>query len=535
MHNWANGVSLPPPNELASQFNATFTRTLTAGAGATRAFSGVNAQWNVAGANGSPVLALFEVDINFYIDEPQYGVKSGLPPDVISVSVNTGSTPLSYSVSLQGSKFLFPISASLSKETLIAVNWVAVLQHLIDEGLVPAPVNGWSNSNALTTATFAGTEIANTANGEGGPMADLVVSDYEEGSVTITVDPAPVINSLSPSSAPADSPALNVTITGTGLVSGAGAYWTMNDHTTSLSTQFVDATTVTAQIPANLLTSPGTAQVAVANPSGYPAPSSVVGFTVTAAVAAPEIVPDGIISASAFGALTAVAPGSWIEIYGTNLAPDTREWRGTDFSGINAPTSLDGTSVSIGGQAAFVAYISPGQVNVQVPSTVGLGPQQVTVTNGSGTSSSYVLDVSATAPGLLAPGSFNIGGTQYVVALFPDNATYVLPVGTISGVNSRPAKPGDVIVLYGVGFGPVTPEISAGQLVDEGSTLTSNLQVLIGGTPSTLDYWGLAPGEIGLYQFNLVVPNVPAGGAVPFTFTLGGIAGTQKLYIPVQK
>lgn len=277
----------------------------------------------------------------------------------------------------------------------------------------------------------------------------------------------------------------------------------------------------------------GSVTITAAGATNSPETVSVT-LWVLPAVAAPEIVPDGIISASAFGALTAVAPGSWIEIYGTNLAPDTREWRGTNFSDSNAPTSLDGTSVSIGGQAAFVAFISSGQVNVQVPSTVGLGPQQVTVTNGNGTSSPYVLDVSATAPGLLAPPSFNIGGTQYVVALFPDNATYVLPVGAISGLTSRPAKPGDIIVLYGVSFGPVTPEISAGQLVDEGSTLTTDLQVSIGGTPSTLDYWGLAPGEIGLYQFNLVVPNVAAGDAVPLTFSLGGLAGTQTLYIPVQ-
>jgi uncharacterized protein (TIGR03437 family) len=173
-------------------------------------------------------------------------------------------------------------------------------------------------------------------------------------------------------------------------------------------------------------------------------------------------------------------------------------------------------------------------VNVQVPSTVSVGPQQVTVTNGNGTSSAYPLDVSAAAPGLLAPESFSVGGTQYVVALFPDNATYVLPVGAITGVPSRPAKPGYVIVLYGVGFGPVTPDISAGQLVDEGSTLTSKLQVSIGGTPCTLEYGGLAPAEIGLYQCNLVVPNVAPGDAVPLTFSLGGLAGTQTLYIPVQ-
>jgi uncharacterized protein (TIGR03437 family) len=277
------------------------------------------------------------------------------------------------------------------------------------------------------------------------------------------------------------------------------------------------------------------ASITIAAAGAANSPQTIsVGLWVIPVLVAPQIVPNGIISASAFGALTSVAPGSWIEIYGTNLAPDARSWRSTDFNGMKAPTSLDGTSVSIGGQAAFVAYISPGQVNVQVPSTVAAGPQQATVTNGSGTSSAYMLSVSVAAPGLLAPGSFNVGGTQYVVALFPDNATYVLPVGAIPGITSHPAKPGDVITLYGVGFGPVTPIAPPGQLVQGTSTLTSKLQILLGDTPAALNYGGLAPGEIGLYQFNLVVPNVAAGGAVPLTFTLGGVAGGQALYISVQ-
>src|SRR5208282_4782495 len=62
----------------------------------------------------------------------------------------------------------------------------------------------------------------------------------------------------------------------------------------------------------------------------------------------PSIKSGGIASAGAFGAFPAIAPGSWIEIYGFNLAADSRPWAGTDFSGVNAPTSLDGTKVTIG-------------------------------------------------------------------------------------------------------------------------------------------------------------------------------------------
>jgi uncharacterized protein (TIGR03437 family) len=77
-----------------------------------------------------------------------------------------------------------------------------------------------------------------------------------------------------------------------------------------------------------------------------------------------------VVSASAFGEFTSVSPGSWIEIYGSNLAVDSRSWPASDFNGVNAPTSLDGTSVTIGGQAAFVDFISPGQVDALVPCDV---------------------------------------------------------------------------------------------------------------------------------------------------------------------
>ncbi len=77
-----------------------------------------------------------------------------------------------------------------------------------------------------------------------------------------------------------------------------------------------------------------------------------------------------VVSASAFGGFASVAPGSWVEIYGSDLAPDTRGWTGADFNGNNAPIALDGVSVSIGTQAAFVDYISPTQVNAQLPSNI---------------------------------------------------------------------------------------------------------------------------------------------------------------------
>jgi len=201
---------------------------------------------------------------------------------------------------------------------------------------------------------------------------------------------------------------------------------------------------------------------------------------------------------------------------------------------VNAPTSLDHTTVTIGGQSAFIDYISPGQVNVQVPSNVGTGTQPVVVTTDNGVSSALGIQVNLEEPGLLAPTWFSVGGKQNVVALFPDGATYVAPPGSIANVTSRRARPGDIITLYGIGFGSVTPNIPAGQIVGQLNTLVAPFHLLFGQAEATLKYDGLAPNAVGLYQFNVVVPNVTPSDAVPVTFTLAGVAGTQTLYIAIQ-
>jgi uncharacterized protein (TIGR03437 family) len=248
---------------------------------------------------------------------------------------------------------------------------------------------------------------------------------------------------------------------------------------------------------------------------------------------APTIGVGGVVSASSFGEFTSISPGTWIEIYGTNLAVATQSWSGADFDGAYAPTSLGGTLVTIGGQAAFIDFVSAGQVNALVPSNVATGTQQITVTVGKLTSAPYSITVNAVEPGLNAPVSFKIGGTQYAVAQFADGS-YVLPTGAVANLTSRPAQAGDEIVLYGIGFGPVTPNIPAGQLVAQSNALTSTFAVSIGGVPVTsVPYSGLAPDFTGLYQFNVVVPPNPGNGAVPVTFTVGGMAGTQTLYLAV--
>jgi uncharacterized protein (TIGR03437 family) len=277
-------------------------------------------------------------------------------------------------------------------------------------------------------------------------------------------------------------------------------------------------------------------QIIITDTNGSSTPAILAATVGASGAAVPTIKSGGVVSASAFGDFSSISPGTWIEIYGSNLATDSRSWAQADFNGINAPTSLDGTTVTIGGQPAFIDYISPAQVNALVASGTPAGAQQLTVTVSSATgaarSATYSVTVNATEPGLLAPPTFNIGGVQYAVGIFSDGA-YALPAGAISGVNSRPAKPGDVLTFYGVGFGSVTPNSPAGQLVQQLNTLSLPFQISIGGVPASVEYNGLAPGYTGLYQFNVTVPNAASGNAA-VAFTLNGTNGTQTLSIAVQ-
>ena len=243
----------------------------------------------------------------------------------------------------------------------------------------------------------------------------------------------------------------------------------------------------------------------------------------------------GVMSASGFGGLEAIAPASWIEIYGQNFAPAARQWQGSDFSTNTAPTSLDGVSVRIGGRAAYVSYISPGQVNVQVPSGLTPGAAQVTVTNGVTASTPYSIAVSALQPGLLEIRTFN-SPTRFAAALFPDNATFVLPPATGVPLPARRARTGDTVTLNGIGFGPVTPDVPAGQVAAQANRLQASFRIFFNGISATVAYAGLAPGTVGLYQFNVVVPPgvLPANDQVMLTFQLNGVPGTQKLYTAIE-
>jgi uncharacterized protein (TIGR03437 family) len=216
---------------------------------------------------------------------------------------------------------------------------------------------------------------------------------------------------------------------------------------------------------------------------------------------------DGVVNGASF--VGPVARGSWATIYGQNLTTGaSRIWDSRDFSDNRLPTTLEGTNVTFNGTAAAVYFVSATQLNVQVPDGLPEGVVNVKVTTSSGSASAAVVH-QAIAPGLFTTGAGT--GTDgkscsYPAAVHLDGAL----VGRTSSLpGSRPATPGEILLVFGTGFGASNPAQPAGML--HPPTLLGSLPFAsIGGVGASVSAGALI--SPGLYQFNVVVPPGLAAG-----------------------
>jgi uncharacterized protein (TIGR03437 family) len=261
---------------------------------------------------------------------------------------------------------------------------------------------------------------------------------------------------------------------------------------------------------------------------GYPTPNTVgladdISFSLAQA-GAPVVLPSGVVPV--FSAATTLQPGSWGSIFGTNLAGAITSWNG-DF-----PESLGGTSVTVDSKPAYLWFVSPTQINFQVPDDSATGSVNVVVTTASGSATSTI------TLGAYGP-SFSLYNTKYVAAIAatPGQAgnsgsgyDYIGPTGGLAFA-SRPARSGETIQLYGVGFGPTNPPVPAGALFSGAAPVVTLPQVTIGGVTATVTFAGVI--EAGLYQLNVIVPSAGSGDRL-LQATVGGMTTPANVYITLQ-
>ena len=216
--------------------------------------------------------------------------------------------------------------------------------------------------------------------------------------------------------------------------------------------------------------------------------------------------------ANAEGESLTIAPNTWEEVKGSGLAPDTRTWLPSDFVNNQMPTALDGSSVTINGEKAFVYFISAGQINILTPPDLVAGPAQVVVTNQGTPSASFAATVQPYSTSF-----FVFNGGPYIAATHI-NGTLIGPASLYPG-SSTPATAGETIVLYANGFGPVTPPVVLGSATQSGN-LASMPVVRIGNNNATVTFAGLI--SPGLYQFNVQVPSAAASGDNTISATFNG-------------
>lgn len=242
--------------------------------------------------------------------------------------------------------------------------------------------------------------------------------------------------------------------------------------------------------------------------------------------AGPVIAPTrGVVNGASFQ--SGIAPGAWITITGTDLSPVTDTWNNSIINGA-LPIELDDVAVLVGGQPAYIEYVSPAQINAIVPN-VAPGSSAVTVIGPGGSSLAVTVQVQAAAPAFFLWGNYAVATRQ--------DFTDAVQNGVIPGLTTVPAAPGDVIILWGTGFGPTSPAAPPGMETPSNATYdtASAVSITVGDMPATVYGAALAPGFAGLYQVAIQIPAGLANGDYPVVATINGVASPSTTLITVQQ
>ncbi|MGH9722693.1 MAG: BACON domain-containing protein [Bryobacteraceae bacterium] len=230
---------------------------------------------------------------------------------------------------------------------------------------------------------------------------------------------------------------------------------------------------------------------------------------------APVLTDDGIVNNLNPQPGGALAPGTVVQIFGSDMASVDRE-TGT----VPLPKSFNGTRVLIGGVEAPLYFVSPGQINAQIPTE--LPAERLTQVVVSANGAFAIPDTIALTP--VQPG----------VAAFADGRLIAQHTDFSLISSSAPARPGEFIVIYLTGMGATDPQVASGA---PSPAMPANVKfkplVTIDGKSAQILFAGLTPGGVGLYQINLQVPADSRSGDLALVVEQEG-AQSNTTVLPVR-
>jgi uncharacterized protein (TIGR03437 family) len=433
------------------------------------------------------------------------------PPEIVRVS--SGAT--------SGAAFTVQSAANSGG------NWLSVSPL---SAVTPASLSITLNISGLQAGVYTGT--VTLISGSASPvMIAVTLTVVVDTTLVLKANPASLAFSFVTGGAVPQSQPLAVSVTGSNVVFQADVSAPPNGKWLSVS-----PTAALTPMTLNVLADPKGLATGTYNGtitlhlSGVTTAAQTipVTFTVQAPPLLPAITANGVVNAANLTA--AIAPGTWVSIFGSNLSATTRPWRGADFVGNLLPTALDGVSVTIDGKAAAVAYISPTQINVLAADDTATGLVPVQVKAPAGTTDSALALQQTVAPAFF---QFRGPSVTYVAGTHADGSYLAGAVLVKRGPPAPPPTPGETIVVYGTGFGGTQPPISASVLVPSALPLANvqDLRIRIGGVDAAIAFAGLI--SPGLYQFNVVVPEVPDGDRT-IVAELRGLLSRVDLMLAVQ-
>jgi uncharacterized protein (TIGR03437 family) len=231
---------------------------------------------------------------------------------------------------------------------------------------------------------------------------------------------------------------------------------------------------------------------------------------------APVAAAGGVVNNGTFAGGESLAQGDIAALFGDQFTTGDPQQAAT----LPLPTNLGGTQVLVNGQPVPLYYVSPSQINFEIPIDAATDDATVQVVRNGQAGNSAFLNIKSSVP------RFITNGGTYAIMTTPDNA--------LTGIPSHPVKAGDVVVIYAIGLGPTTPVVPSGTAAPSNPLAVIDVnatQVCFGNdspfSPApcvTPQFVGLTPGFVGLYQVNVAMPQGLASGNVPFSFRVNGVA-----------